>query len=105
MTPRKAGSNDAAARAAELRRRIDDANYRYHVLDEPDIADIEYDKLMRELQEIEAAHPELATPDSPTQRVGSAPQGSFAEVRHEIPMLSLANAFSEDEVRDFVRRI
>jgi DNA ligase (NAD+) len=94
-----------AARAAELRRRIDDANYRYHVLDEPDIADIEYDKLMRELQEIEAAHPELATPDSPTQRVGAAPQGSFAEVRHEIPMLSLANAFTEDEVRDFVRRI
>ncbi|HVT32351.1 MAG TPA: NAD-dependent DNA ligase LigA [Rhodanobacteraceae bacterium] len=105
MTPKKADPNDIARRAEELRRRIDDANYRYHVLDEPDIADIEYDKLMRELQEIEAAHPELATPDSPTQRVGAAPQGSFAEVRHEIPMLSLANAFSDDEVRDFVRRI
>jgi DNA ligase (NAD+) len=105
MNPKKADPNDIARRAEELRRRIDDANYRYHVLDEPDIADIEYDKLMRELQEIEAAHPELATPDSPTQRVGAAPQGSFAEVRHEIPMLSLANAFSDDEVRDFVRRI
>jgi DNA ligase (NAD+) len=105
MTPKKADSNAIAARAADLRRRIDDANHRYHVLDEPDIADIEYDKLMRELQEIEAAHPELATPDSPTQRVGAAPQGSFTEVRHRIPMLSLANAFTEEEVRDFVRRI
>jgi DNA ligase (NAD+) len=102
---RKADSNDVAARAAALRQRIDDANYRYHVLDEPDIADIEYDKLMRELQEIEAAHPGLATPDSPTQRVGAMPGGSFAEVRHQIPMLSLANAFTDDEVRDFERRI
>jgi len=102
---RKDDSKNLAARAAELRKSIDDANYRYHVLDEPDIADIEYDKLMRELQEIEAAHPDLATPDSPTQRVGAVPQGTFAEVRHQIPMLSLANAFTEDEVRDFVRRI
>ena len=94
-----------AARAEELRRRIDEANYRYHVLDEPAIADVEYDKMMRELQDIEAAHPELATPDSPTQRVGAPPLGSFAQVRHEIPMLSLANAFSDEEVRDFERRI
>ncbi len=76
-----------------------------HVLDEPAIADIEYDRMMRELQAIEAAHPELATPDSPTQRVGAVPLGSFAPVRHQIPMLSLANAFTADEVRDFVRRI
>src|SRR5678815_5669859 len=102
---RKDDSKNLAARAAELRKSIDDANYRYHVLDEPDIADIEYDKLMRELQEIEAAHPDLATPDSPTQRVGAVPQGAFAEVRHEIPMLSLANAFTDEEVGDFVRRI
>jgi len=102
---RKADPNDPAARAAELRERIEDANYRYHVLDEPAIADIEYDRLMRELQAIEAEHPELATPDSPTQRVGAVPQGSFAPVRHQIPMLSLANAFTADEVRDFVRRI
>jgi len=105
MTKKAADPNDPAARAAELRRRIDDANYRYHVLDEPDIADIEYDKLMRELQGIEAEHPELATPDSPTLRVGAAPLGSFAVVKHEVPMLSLANAFTDDEVRDFVRRI
>ncbi|HJT97486.1 MAG TPA: NAD-dependent DNA ligase LigA [Rhodanobacteraceae bacterium] len=105
MTRKTAESTSLAARAAELRRRIDDANYRYHVLDEPTIADIEYDKLMRELQEIEAEHPELATPDSPTHRVGAAPLGSFAPVRHEIPMLSLANAFTDEEVADFVRRI
>ena len=102
---RKADPNDPAARAAGLRERIEDANYRYHVLDEPAIADSEYDRMMRELQEIEAAHPELATPDSPTQRVGAVPQGSFAPVRHQIPMLSLANAFTADEVHDFVRKI
>jgi DNA ligase (NAD+) len=102
MTSAKA---DLARHAADLRARIDDANYRYHVLDEPDIADIEYDRLMRELEALEAAHPELATQDSPTQRVGAAPSGAFAKVRHEIAMLSLANAFSDDEVHDFVRRI
>jgi DNA ligase (NAD+) len=94
-----------ATRIAELRRLIDDANYRYHVLDEPDIPDAEYDRLLRELDELEAAHPELVTPDSPTQRVGKAPSSKFAEVRHAIPMLSLGNAFSEQEVQDFVRRI
>ena len=100
-----AAKKDPARRAAELRKRIDDANYRYHVLDEPDIADVEYDRLMRELEAIEAEHPALATPDSPTQRVGATPSGAFAKVRHEIPMLSLGNAFSDDEVEDFVRRI
>ncbi|RYZ69964.1 MAG: NAD-dependent DNA ligase LigA, partial [Lysobacteraceae bacterium] len=94
-----------ATRAAELRRKLEDASYRYHVLDEPNIPDAEYDRLLRELDELEAAHPGLVTPDSPTQRVGSAPSSRFAEVRHAIPMLSLGNAFSEDEVRDFVRRI
>jgi DNA ligase (NAD+) len=105
MSRKAQTATDPAARAAELRTRIDQANYRYHVLDEPEIADIEYDKLLRELQQIEAEHPDLATADSPTQRVGAEPLGAFAEVRHELPMLSLANAFSEDEVRDFVRRI
>src|SRR5688572_20833763 len=95
----------SAARIAELRARIDDANHRYHVLDEPDIADVEYDRLLRELEALEAAHPDLVTPESPTQRVGAAPSGAFASVRHEIPMLSLANAFSDEEVGDFVRRI
>ncbi|HET6546133.1 MAG TPA: NAD-dependent DNA ligase LigA [Rhodanobacteraceae bacterium] len=97
--------SDDAARAASLRARIEDANYRYHVLDDPDIADIEYDKLLRELIELEAAHPELVTPDSPTQRVGASPSGAFSTVRHEIPMLSLGNAFTGAEVEDFVRRV
>ena len=94
-----------AERAIELRRQLEDANYRYHVLDDPAIPDAEYDRLLRELDELEAAHPELLTPDSPTQRVGNAPSSKFAEVRHAIPMLSLGNAFSDEEVEDFVRRI
>jgi len=94
-----------AARAEQLRAQIDDANHRYHVLDEPTITDAEYDRLMRELEALEAEHPELQTSASPTQRIGAAPSSAFAEVRHEVPMLSLANAFSDDEVRDFVRRI
>ena len=98
-------SSQPLARIAELRSRLEDASYRYHVLDEPNIPDAEYDRLLRELDELEAAHPELVTADSPTQRVGSAPSSKFAEVRHAIPMLSLGNAFSEAEVRDFVRRI
>ncbi|MEP7042535.1 MAG: NAD-dependent DNA ligase LigA [Dokdonella sp.] len=98
-------SSDPAALAADLRGRIDEANYRYHVLDDPEIPDAEYDKLMRELTALEAAHPELATPDSPTQRVGAAPSGAFAEVHHEIRMLSLGNAFTDAEVEEFVRRI
>ena len=94
-----------AARIADLRRQLEDANYRYHVLDEPSIPDAEYDRLLRELEALEAAHPDLVTADSPTQRVGNAPAGKFAEVRHAIPMLSLGNAFSDEEVHDFVRRI
>jgi len=96
---------DPAQRVAVLRERIEDANHRYHVLDDPEIPDAEYDKLMRELIDLEAANPELAAPDSPTQRVGAAPSGAFAEVRHEIRMLSLGNAFTSGEVEDFVRRI
>ncbi len=97
--------HDPATRIAELRTRIDDANHRYHVLDEPEIADTEYDRLVRELEALEAAHPELASEDSPTRRVGAAPSREFAEVRHEVRMLSLANAFSDEEVVDFVGRI
>jgi DNA ligase (NAD+) len=102
---RKTAPADPAARADDLRRRIEDANYRYHVLDDPDISDAEYDSLMRELQALEAEHPELVTADSPTQRVGAAPSREFAEVKHAIPMLSLANAFTDEEVEDFVRKI
>ena len=104
MTQRAIPENPAD-RAARLRARIDDANHRYHVLDDPQLADAEYDKLLRELIAIEAAHPELMTSDSPTLRVGAASSGTFTAVRHEIPMLSLGNAFSAEEVEDFVRRI
>ncbi len=94
-----------AARVRELREQIEHHNRRYHANDAPEITDAEFDALMRELQQLEAAHPQLATPDSPTQRVGSAPSAKFAEVRHAVPMLSLSNAFSDVEVHDFVRRI
>jgi DNA ligase (NAD+) len=95
---------DPAARAAELRHAIDRANRAYHELDAPEITDAEYDALFRELVELEEAHPELRTPDSPTQRVGGAPSGALAEVRHSTPMLSLGNAFSYDELRAFDAR-
>lgn len=91
--------------AARLREQIDYHNHRYYVLDDPEISDAEFDALMRELQTLEAQYPALATPDSPTQRVGAAPVSAFGEVRHELPMLSLDNAFSEGEVRDFDRRV
>ena len=94
-----------AARIDELRRTLDDANYRYYVLDDPSMPDAEYDRLLRELEALEAEHPELASEDSPTQRVGIAPTGAFAEVRHATPMLSLGNAFEDEEVADFVRRV
>ncbi|HZX76467.1 NAD-dependent DNA ligase LigA [Lysobacter sp.] len=100
-----AKTSTPADRIAELRTRIDDANYRYYVLDDPSIPDAEYDGLLRELESLEAAHPELVTTDSPTQRVGIAPTGTFAEVRHAVPMLSLGNAFTDAEVADFERRI
>ena len=92
-------------RIQELRQAIDDHNYRYYVLDEPAVPDAEYDRLMRELQSLEADHPELVTADSPTQRVGATGDNTFAEVVHRLPMLSLDNAFSDDELRDFDRRV
>ena len=98
-------TTNPAARAIDLRRRLDDANHRYHVLDEPDIPDAEYDRLMRELEALEATHPEVADPNSPTVRVGNAPSSKFAQVQHSIPMLSLGNAFSDGEVAEFVTRI
>jgi len=95
----------AARRAADLRRQLQEHNHRYYVLDTPSIADAEYDALFRELQALEAAHPELRTPDSPTQRVGGVASAEFAPLRHRVPMLSLNNCFSEDELRDFDRRV
>jgi len=94
-----------AERVAQLRREIERHNYLYYVKDAPEITDAEYDALMRELADIEARHPELVTPNSPTQRVGAPPLAEFPEVRHRVPMLSLANAFTEDEVRAFDRRV
>jgi DNA ligase (NAD+) len=110
---------DIRLRASELRTRIEQANYRYHVLDDPEIPDVDYDRMMRELEALEVAHPALATPDSPTRRVGARATGGFAEVRHALPMLSLGNAFEQPvadgepdddrnrfrEVAEFVRRI
>ncbi|MGH2358724.1 MAG: NAD-dependent DNA ligase LigA [Candidatus Limnocylindria bacterium] len=98
-------STESAARAAELRAAIDEANYRYYVLDQPEMEDQAYDRLLRELQELEEANPELATPDSPTQRVGATPSDAFAPARHDVPMLSLGNAFGHDELRDFDTRV
>jgi DNA ligase (NAD+) len=95
----------AHSRILELRAELDQHNYRYHVLDEPSIPDAEYDRLFRELKELEAANPELVTADSPTQRVGNVALGAFSQVRHEIPMLSLGNAFEETDLREFDRRV
>ena len=95
----------AAARAAELRRQLAQHDYRYYVLDDPEVPDAEYDRLMRELRALEAAHPELITPDSPTQRVAGTPSATFGEVVHQVPMLSLDNAFTEEDVAAFDRRI
>ncbi len=91
-------------RVEALRKEIEHHNYLYYVLDQPEISDAEYDRLLRELQELEARYPELITPDSPTQRVGAEPLKAFGEVRHEVPMLSLNNAFSDEEAIEFDRR-
>jgi DNA ligase (NAD+) len=94
-----------AERTAQLRAEINEHNYRYHVLDDPIVSDAEYDALMNELKQIEAEHPDLITPDSPTQRVGGAIAEGFAKVRHPQPILSLANAFNTDAVRAWRERI
>lgn len=94
-----------AEKIESLRKAINLHNYRYYVLDTPSISDAEFDRLFRELQALEAGYPELVTPESPTQRVGAVPLPEFGEVVHAVPMLSLNNAFSEEEVSDFDRRI
>ena len=95
----------AKKRAEALRSEIEDANHRYYILDDPAITDAEYDAMLRELIELEAAHPQLRTPDSPTQRVGATPSERFAPFEHSQPMLSLANAFDEEELRAFDERV
>src|SRR5580704_9314160 len=95
----------AEERVLALRKELDYHSRQYHVLDAPEITDAEYDRLFRELVDLEAEHPELLTPDSPTQRVGGDPAANFTKVRHNRAMLSLNNAFSPDEVRDFGVRV
>lgn len=97
--------SDPILRSQELRKLINKHNYQYYVLDEPSIPDIEYDALMRELQEIEAAHPELISPESPTQRVGATPISEFETITHREPMLSLGNAFNAEDMHAFNKRI
>lgn len=98
-------SKDIRKRAAELRRALHRHNYLYYVLDEPEVSDAEYDRLMQELIAVETAHPELVVPDSPTQRVGAPPLEKFESVAHTIPMLSLENAFGEEEAIAFDKRV
>jgi DNA ligase (NAD+) len=97
-------AESAAARVEQLRTEIEHHNYRYYVLDDPAVPDAEYDRLFNELKALESDYPELVSDDSPTQRVGKKPDGGFAEIRHEQPMLSLDNAFSDDDMVAFVRR-
>ncbi|MGD2173424.1 MAG: NAD-dependent DNA ligase LigA, partial [Gammaproteobacteria bacterium] len=98
-------SKSIQAEAASLRQELNEHNYRYYVLDDPSITDEAYDRLFRRLQQLEAEYPELATPDSPTQRVGSEPASHFDTVTHEVAMLSLENAFEEEEMLAFDRRL
>lgn len=97
--------NEARTRAEQLRKALEYHNYRYYVLDDPEISDAAYDALMNELRALEAEFPELQTPDSPTQRVGAPPLAAFDKVEHARPMLSLGNAFNADEVRRWYERI
>ena len=100
-------SQEAAVRerVEELRRQIEHHNYRYYVLDQPEVSDAEYDRLMEELRRLEAEHPELASPDSPTQRVGAGPLAAFGIVAHRLPLLSLANAFGPEALRAWHGRV
>src|SRR6202046_489187 len=92
-------------RIEQLREELRRHEHLYYVLDQPEITDAEYDAMMRELKELEEAHPELASPDSPTQRVGGKPREGFVKVQHSSPMLSLDNALTDAELREFDRRL
>src|ERR671914_2486973 len=100
-----ASKTEARSRVQELREAIDYHSYRYHVLDDPEVADAEYDALVGELMEIEQAYPDLVTPDSPTQRVGAPPSEAFAPVEHRMPMMSLDNCFSLEELLAWGKRV
>src|SRR5436309_5573895 len=100
----KSEAEQLAAHVAQLRHQIEEANYQYYVKDNPTLTDVEYDQLMRELQGIEQEHPELQTPDSPTQRVGAGPVQDVPQHQHPVPMLSLANARNEEELLAWHKR-
>lgn len=104
-TDSQSAAQQAEAQIKELRSKLDQYNYEYYVEDHPTVPDAEYDRLFRQLQALEKEFPEYLSPNSPTQRVGAAPSGAFAEVEHEVPMLSLDNAFAADEMTSFVRRV
>jgi DNA ligase (NAD+) len=101
----KAATASVKKEIEELREKLRHHEYRYHVLDDPEISDAAYDKLLGKLKELEAAHPQLVTPDSPTARVGAPPRAGFQTFKHTRPMLSLDNAFSFEALRDFDRRV
>jgi len=105
MSSAKTAGGDPRKEADELREAIRHHEHQYYVLDQPEISDTEYDDLMRQLQKIEQLHPELATPDSPTRRVGGKPREGFQKVRHSSPMLSLDNALDESELQAFDGRV
>src|SRR5689334_14145250 len=96
---------DVQRKVEDLREQLRHHEYRYYVLDDPEISDAEFDRLMNELKELEAAHPQLITPDSPTQRVGGKPREGFVKVPHSSAMLSLDNAYNEQELREWERRV
>jgi DNA ligase (NAD+) len=98
-------SKSIESRVESLREKIRHHEYRYYVLDDPEISDAEFDRLMSKLKELEAEHPDLITPDSPTQRVGGKPREGFVKVRHSSPMLSLDNAYTEEELHNWERRV
>src|SRR5947199_9122101 len=96
---------DASAKVEALRDSIRHHEYLYYVLDQPEISDLEFDKLMRQLKDLESQNPSLIRPDSPTQRVGGKPREGFVKLRHSSPMLSLDNTYNEEELRDWERRV
>src|SRR5580692_12883352 len=98
-------AKDLEKKMEALRENIRHHEYLYHVLDNPEISDLEFDKLMQQLKDLESEHPELIRADSPTQRVGGKPREGFVKVPHSSPMLSLDNTYSEEELRDWERRV
>src|SRR6266581_5948165 len=98
-------AKDVSAKIDSLREKIRHHEYLYYVLDQPEISDLDFDKLMQQLKELETEHPTLITPDSPTQRVGGKPRAGFVKVRHSSPMLSLDNTYNEEELRAWERRV